>query len=153
MNSLTKRILLVLVIMLFITISVSASTDLFYPEEYYNQTAWTWEYYDTYSPSYNCLAYVFGVTNMWIWPWGGENPTSLEVTLYMNRQGYQFYEGPYLPKIVSYGTATEIDHFAKIINGTTTRSKWGPLEVMTSYSWDPYTGCREGYGNRMLTYK
>jgi hypothetical protein len=54
MKSITKRIILVLVIMLFITISVSASTNLFYPEEYYNQTAWTWEYYDTYSPSYNC---------------------------------------------------------------------------------------------------
>ncbi len=34
---------------------------------------------------YNCLAWTLGITNAWVWPWGGRNATKAEFnTLYRN---------------------------------------------------------------------
>ncbi len=149
-----QRIIILLLLLVFTSTVVTAEPYLLESKEFYDSIAWTWEYYDTFSPTYNCLAYAMDVTNMWIWPWN-ESPTSAEVTVYLSKRGYAVNSGPYMPKIISYGTAYEITHFAKVIDGNTTRAKWGGYELMTSYSWDPYVGpgCYRGYGPRMLQYR
>ncbi len=40
------------------------------------------------TPTYNCLAWTLGITNSWVWPWGGRNATKAEFdALY---RGYGF---------------------------------------------------------------
>jgi len=141
----------VLFIALILVVLTAAAYALVYDKSYYDRIAWTWEYYAPASTSYNCLGYATG-SYYWEWPWSGY-PTRDAVNFYLgSRYGYQVCYPPYQPRIIAYGTYNNaVEHFSRCLNSTTTRAKWGQLEVMTSYSWDPYYP--EPYGSTIERYR
>ena len=148
-RSRVKQKLLFLVLTLFVLTLVAspAAYALYYSPSYYDKIAWTWEEVGPYTSTYNCLAYALGHTDRWIWPWGSSNPTDSEVDNYMAYLGYSnaSWGTPYTPEIVSYGTSSEVVHFSKAFT-VYSIAKWGSLELMKSYSWNPYNPQPDGYG-------
>lgn len=107
--------------------------------------------------TYNCLAYALGVTSTWIWPWGSSDATLSEITKVLTDQGYNTRSpGPsYIPpRLVVYGSSNAIGHIAKITNSNpqTTKSKWGPWELVETKSYDPYRPTPNGYGPAIQYY-
>ncbi|MEC0246059.1 hypothetical protein P4H65_09710 [Paenibacillus chitinolyticus] len=111
---------------------------------------------NTYTSKYNCLAYVLGVRDYTIWPWGQNNPTSGEMTNVLKQFGYSPINNgspnnP--PKLVTYGTLNNVGHIGKVVEGTNnvTDSKWGAYELVKTYSLSPYTSS-PGYGPAVQYY-
>ncbi len=140
------KILIVCVIICSLFLVTTPVYALYQSTSFYNSIAWTWQYYATGSWNNNCLGYALGYT-WWEWPWGGRNPSNSEVNSYMASKGYARQPSGstgYSTRVISYGTSSAVDHFARNVGsgGTwtsgTSRAKWGHLEIMTSYSHDPY---------------
>ncbi|MFZ5641752.1 MAG: DUF7689 domain-containing protein [Bacillota bacterium] len=68
---------------------------------------------------------------------------------YLSNKGYS--KDNIFPTIISYGTASSITHFSKVVDSTVTRAKWGHLERLTSGSWDPYY--TSSYGHPVSKYR
>lgn len=148
-----KLATLILTLAAIATIASPASA-LVYPTSYYDNIAWTWEYNAPNTTTYNCLAYALGYTDRWVWAWGANNPTSSEVDSYMSYwYGYQnaWWGTPYMPQIISYGSSSAVVHFSKAFSGNYSIAKWGSLERMKSYSWNPYNA-GGGYGPPVKIY-
>lgn len=147
-----KLAILILTLMTIATISTPASA-LVYPNSYYDRIAWTWEYSAPNTETYNCLAYALGYTTIWVWPWGTTNPTSSQANSFMAGAGYRNVGWGYPinnPLIISYGSSSEVVHFSKV-SGYNSIAKWGSLELMKSYSLNPYNN-GGGYGPPVTTY-
>ena len=149
------RILVVCLLSVALLLSVVPSANALYKStDYYDRIAWTWKYYAPWTRTYNCLSYALGYRDRWIWPWTGR-PTVEQCNTYMSKRGYKWVTKSGSPTIIAYGwrnsTRNEVDHFARVVNGTTTRAKWGSLEVMTSYSWSPYFS--SSYGGTVAGYR
>lgn len=59
-------------------------------------------------------------------------------------------------KIITYGYYGDVRHVGKVISGTTTMAKWGPLERFARPSWFPYrsdSSDRYTYGGLRKYYK
>lgn len=130
----------------------------FYPQSTYDavvKTANNYSYLAAATGSYNCLAYVKGYTDIWLWPWGSSNPTLSQMDLYMNQDGYLAYsysQGSSGTKIIAYGTSTNnITHVAKPADNNYSNAKWGQLERLQSLGWDPYSSST--YGSALRIYK
>lgn len=106
--------------------------------------------------NYNCLAYALETPTSWIWPWGYSNPSSSTVDSYLSSKGYN-YNQPMSSsnvanyEIISYGTSSSINHFARVASGgigasNDTIAKWGTIELLKHSGWDPYKSNGE-YGN------
>lgn len=109
----------------------------------------------TCNPAYNCLAYVLGATTTWIWPWGSRDATLSEMTTVLTEFGYVTRNpGPdyYPPRAVVYGSSSEIGHIAKAGSYSSSVSKWGPYEVVSTGSTDPYRSRPNGYGPAVQYY-
>lgn len=139
-----KLTAITLVLCLSLSMAVSAYA-LLYDRSFYDKIAWTWQEYASWDPDYNCLAYSIGLTNAWLWPTSEErNATQNETRLFMASYGYGFTTSN--PTILAYGPSSDsIDHFSRKIDSSTSRAKWGALEVMTSYSLDPYYDNDDSY--------
>src|SRR6476620_5382564 len=63
------------------------------------------------TPRYNCLAWVLGYTDRWVWPWQANLPNLAGMSAYIRRWGYV----PGLPAAaVVYGTSNAaIGHIGK----------------------------------------
>lgn len=147
-----NRLFFLLSLALILTAMATSAYALTYPDSFYDSIAWTWWYNPTYdgpaTSSYNCLGYATG-SMYWEWPWGGRNPSDYEVTTYLSNKGYS--KDNIFPTIISYGTASSITHFSKVVDSTVTRAKWGHLERLTSGSWDPYY--TSSYGHPVSKYR
>jgi len=144
-------VLLGLISLLFFIGVSSQYGQLCKTASWYNLRAWDWSYVGPCTSSYNCLAYATGVTNDWVWPWGYSNPTSSQVTDYLNGRGY--YKSDYNPRIISYGFSyNSILHFSKVTDDSTCRAKWGDLNLLDHESWDPYTTPNSIYGSKKDVY-
>lgn len=151
-NAKRKLTIFILTLMTIATVASPASA-LVYPNSYYDNIAWTWEYNAPNTTTYNCLAYALGYTDRWVWPWGGSNPTSSQVNTYMTGQGYRNVGYGYPinnPLIISYGSSSAVVHFSRV-SGYNSIAKWGSLERMKSYSLNPYNP-GGGYGPAVTTY-
>ncbi|WP_460977788.1 DUF7689 domain-containing protein [Paenibacillus sp. MAH-36] len=102
---------------------------------------------------YNCLAYALGNYSSWVWPWGSNNPTSTQVDTYLYGKGFitskpidSYDVAAY--EIISYGSSSSITHFSRIAAGGYSNAKWGQLERLQSYGWQPYKPTPYGPGVR-----
>ncbi|SEF83745.1 hypothetical protein SAMN02799616_01167 [Paenibacillus sp. UNC499MF] len=125
-----------------------------YYQEHLRSNVGFYIYKGSNDTKYNCLAYVLGVTTATIWPWGGSNPSASEMTSVLNQFGYSSTNnGPPSnpPKLIVYGTLNNVGHIAKVTSSTSTASKWGPLEIVDTYSLSPYNSS-PGYGPAVQYY-
>ena len=144
-----KLIALTLILCLTLLSGVSVYA-LYLDESEYDKIAWTWEEYAPYDFDYNCLAYAIGDTDTWHWPSDNETCTLNEARVYLASYGYDYSYSASNPTILYYGQSTDlIDHFAKKVGTSTSRAKWGMLEVMTSYSLDPYYDNEDSYYDKL----
>lgn len=145
-----------IIISLFSSISVFALTpSRVSSTELRNQIATNWIYKKRGYIECNCLGWVLGRENMWIWPWGKNNPTVAELTNFLKIYGYK-YSGNYVlsAKIYAFGTSTQVTHVARGLGVGPLKipmdAKWGQYEVFNHRNTDPYT--RYSYGPRVATY-
>lgn len=132
-----KKRVLVSIVCLIVIFSTIVSSALVYPTQFYSNRSWTYTYDAPSTSTYNCLAYALGITSTWVWPWTG-NPTDSQVTSWISWMGYVPWSGQGTgPKIISYGTTSEVIHFSKV-TGTGCTAKWGGLERFTHGSGSPY---------------
>lgn len=99
---------------------------------------------------------MLGYTNRWIWSdWAGLYVTDAEMDIEMQVWGrYPTTSGS--AKIITYGYYGDVRHVGKVISGTTTMAKWGPLERFARPSWFPYrsdSSDRYTYGGLRKYYK
>lgn len=161
-----KMITLVVVILLVISGTVFAGTP--WLDDIFGRYQYAIEGDDT--PQYNCLAYVLGVTDRPIWPWGYGNVPIEDVDEYLHLKGgyVRTYVNSDVNKIAAYyqrknpdGTQSYlINHFAKITeNGTTWTSgtiwaEMGDLELISTQSHDSHQDVGEHeYGDLACKYK
>jgi len=107
-------------------------------------------------PSYNCLAYVVNNYGSWVWPWGTSNPTGAQADTFIANAGWPYAQpmnslNVALYRVISYGTSSNIKHFA-LIDGDYTNAKWGQLERLQHYGWNPYTNSGFQYGEAYHKY-
>ncbi|HVJ50160.1 DUF7689 domain-containing protein [Desulfitobacterium sp.] len=98
------------------------------------------------------MAVIFGVTTYLIRASTGNYIFSILfscffITLLLNNAWWGY---PINSKIISYGSSSAVVHFSKAVSGYSI-AKWGSLELMKSYSWDPYNP-GGGYGPPVKTY-
>jgi hypothetical protein len=144
-----KRVMIISLTLLIVILASTPAFALYYPNQFYDDRSWTWEYNAPLTSSYNCLGYATG-SMYWEWPWGGSDPTASQAAWYLSTYyGYQSFNWgtPYIPKIVSYGTSSDIGHFSKVPAGASySIAKWGSLERFKHYSWNPYNSGSDAWG-------
>ncbi|MGE6230178.1 DUF7689 domain-containing protein [Paenibacillus chitinolyticus] len=108
---------------------------------------------------YNCLAYAIDETAKWVWPWKSSgydrDATATEMTAFLRSYGYSDRNtgnpnNP--PKLIAYGKSlSSVGHIARVLDSSTTKSKWGIAELVTTYSLSPYNSSA-GYGPAVQYY-
>jgi hypothetical protein len=121
-------------------------------ESYYDARSWTWSYDGNGSCTYfyNCLGHATG-SRYWEWPWGATDPSSSQMTTYLQSKGYTTNSN-YTPAIISHGYSWKIKHVSKVTGGSTCDAKWGALNLLDHGSWNPYYTDSESYGAKVKVY-
>ena len=93
------------------------------------------------TPTYNCLAWVLGITNSWVWPWGNRNASKREMDAFMRVRGYA--PSP-AGQIAAYGPYGAVGHVARVSGGAF-QSKLGSYLRITHGLWGLTGGVYGGY--------
>lgn len=107
------------------------------PLSYWDTQCSSWSYAGPCDDNYNCLAFAIGITDHWVWPWGGANPFEYQVTDYLATKGY--YTTGTNPKVISYSpNGIYIVHFSHVTTIYSCKAKCGKAQLLDHYSWAPY---------------
>jgi hypothetical protein len=99
--------------------------------------------------TYNCLAWALGITNAWVWPWGGRLATPAEMTTYLRGRGYvPQFGGP----LATYGPGY-LSHAARFTNAWTSKVGSDLLisHGLTEINGGVYGVLRQQYARRTLS--
>ncbi|MCX7921541.1 MAG: hypothetical protein N3B21_05930 [Clostridia bacterium] len=115
---------------------------------------------------YNCLAFVLGILNEWVWPWKDSNgavkaPSKDELRSYMAAYGFYTSSDTLIrdARVIYYYSSSILGntgHFAKVVAWdslgypTKVQSKLGPAEVLENTGYDVF---RNKYGGPYMFFK